>query len=77
MTGRPLTPGELAKLMGVDVKTVARWTDEGRISSYRTPGNQRRFTAEVVVDALVAGGCGRDDAEAMVAKVLRRQAGGS
>lgn len=40
---RLLTPGEVAHQFRVDPKTVARWAGKGRLSSIRTPGNQRRF----------------------------------
>ncbi len=51
---RLLKPGEVAKLMRVDPKTVARWTAAGRLSSVRTPGGQHRFK-EAEVLALLAG----------------------
>jgi len=40
---RLLTPGEVARLFGVDPKTVTRWAAAGRIGSMRTPGGHRRF----------------------------------
>lgn len=43
-----LTPGEVALLMRVDPKTVTRWAAAGRVSSVRTLGGHRRFTAAVV-----------------------------
>lgn len=49
-----LTPGEVAALFRVDIKTVARWAAEGRIGSIRTPGNHRRFR-ESEVHALLGG----------------------
>ncbi|WBB94224.1 BldC family transcriptional regulator [Verrucosispora sp. WMMC514] len=46
--GQLMTPGEVAALFRVDVKTVARWAKMGRLSSTRTLGGHRRyFTAEV------------------------------
>lgn len=38
-----LTPGEVAILLHVDVKTVGRWAREGKLATIRTPGNQRRY----------------------------------
>jgi excisionase family DNA binding protein len=38
-----LKPGEVARLLRVDPKTVSRWANDGRIPSLKTPGNQRRF----------------------------------
>lgn len=40
---RPLTPGQVARLFGVSVTTVASWADEGLIPHFKTPGGQRRF----------------------------------
>jgi len=38
-----LRPEEVAELFGVDVRTVARWADEGKLCSARTLGGHRRF----------------------------------
>ena len=35
--------GTAALLLGVSVDTMRRWEAEGRITSTRTPGNQRRY----------------------------------
>ena len=43
-----LSPGEVAKLLRVDPKTVSRWATEGKLRSIRTPGGHRRFFAEDV-----------------------------
>jgi excisionase family DNA binding protein len=32
-----------AKIVGVSENTLRRWADDGRIATFRTPGNQRRF----------------------------------
>lgn len=40
---RPLTTADVAELFGVDVKTVARWANEGRLPHFRTPGGHARF----------------------------------
>ena len=45
---RPLSPGQVAKLFGVSVTTVANWADEGRIPHFKTPGGQRRFRLQDV-----------------------------
>lgn len=39
-----LTPGEVAELLRVDPKTVARWAQAGMLASVRTPGGHRRFS---------------------------------
>lgn len=55
MTGRLLTPSEVAKALRVDPKTVTRWAKAGKISSVRTPGGHHRFR-KVEIDAILAGG---------------------
>lgn len=43
-----LTTSGVARRLGVSVGTVRRWADHGHLTSYRTPGGQRRFSAEDV-----------------------------
>ena len=50
-----MTPGELAKILRVDPKTVTRWGAAGRIRSIKTPGGHRRFY-RADVEALLGGG---------------------
>ena len=38
-----LTPGEVAKMFGVDPKTVTSWAKRGRLTSVRTLGGHRRY----------------------------------
>jgi putative resolvase len=45
--------GEAAALLGVSVKTVRRWVDNGYLACVRTPSNQRRFR-RADVEALLA-----------------------
>lgn len=45
---RLLTPGEVAKLLRVDPKTVTRWAAAGKIPAITTPGGHRRFRESVV-----------------------------
>jgi len=40
--------GEVARLFGVNVTTVARWADEGLLPHIKTPSGQRRFRREDV-----------------------------
>lgn len=42
MTERIYTTVDLAKVCKVSLRTVIRWVDEGRLSSFRTPGGHRR-----------------------------------
>ncbi|MEV8636482.1 BldC family transcriptional regulator [Streptosporangium sp. NPDC051023] len=54
-TERLLTPAEVARMFRVDPKTVNRWAREGRLTSTRTPGGQRRYR-KGEVQALLNGG---------------------
>ena len=40
---RYVSIGEAAQILGVSVSTLRRWDREGKISSTRTSGNQRRY----------------------------------
>ena len=54
MNDKLLTPGEVAKLFRVDVKSVARWAARGLIPSIKTPGGHRRFKESEIL-ALIKG----------------------
>lgn len=48
MTTKPaaselLTPSEVARLFGVDAKTVTRWATDGKLPCIRTLGGHRRY----------------------------------
>lgn len=43
-----LTPGEVAKLFGVDPKTVTRWASAGKLTPQRTLGGHRRYRSTEV-----------------------------
>jgi excisionase family DNA binding protein len=49
-----LPPREVARLLGVDPKTVSRWAETGKIPSIKTPGGHRRYRKSVV-DAILNG----------------------
>ena len=49
-----LPPGEVAKLLGVDPKTVTRWAEKGMLPHIRTPGGHRRFRKSAV-DKILSG----------------------
>lgn len=38
-----LALGEASRLLGVDPDTLRRWSDEGRVPAFTTPGGHRRF----------------------------------
>lgn len=45
---RFLTPGEVARLVGVSPTTVTRWAREGKLRCRTTLGGHRRFEPSVV-----------------------------
>jgi excisionase family DNA binding protein len=49
---RLLTPAEVAGVFRVDVKTVTRWANAGRLTSIRTLGGHRRFREDEIVAVL-------------------------
>lgn len=49
-----LTTGEVARLLGVSPRTVARWASEGRIAYVVTLGGHRRFARSVVEQTRVS-----------------------
>ncbi len=56
-SGKPgegwLSLGRACQVLGVNVTTLRRWADEGRVRTFRTPGGHRRF-AEADIRALLA-----------------------
>lgn len=43
-----LTPTLVARIFHVDVKTVTRWAETGKLTTIRTVGGHRRFYAAEV-----------------------------
>ncbi len=43
-----LSTSEAARALGVSIGTIRRWSDMGSLRAYRTPGGQRRFSAEEI-----------------------------
>lgn len=52
---RLMHPYEVARLAGVDPKTVTRWAKAGKLPSIRTLGGHRRYKESVVREALGLG----------------------
>ncbi len=46
MSERLYTTVDVAKVCKVSLRTVIRWVDEGKLSSFRTPGGHRRVREE-------------------------------
>ncbi|MCW3038102.1 MAG: helix-turn-helix protein [Solirubrobacterales bacterium] len=45
-----LTTSQAARHLGVSLSTVRRWSDQGHLVGYRTPGGQRRFSIQQLDD---------------------------
>jgi len=43
-----LSTSQAARELGVSLGTVRRWADLGYLRAYRTPGGQRRFSADQI-----------------------------
>ena len=43
-----LSTSQAAHALGVSLGTIRRWSDMGYLESYRTPGGQRRFSADQI-----------------------------
>ena len=54
--------GDVARLLGVSGNTVRRWTDDGVLTSYRSPGGHRRYLRDEVMAAMAAGRTGGGEA---------------
>lgn len=50
-----LTPGEVARLFGVNPKTITRWAIAGKLRAIRTLGGHRRYRASEVHELLARG----------------------
>ena len=51
------TSSQAARYLGVSLATVRRWSNNGYLHGYRTPGGQRRFSREQLdgfLDSLAA-----------------------
>lgn len=51
-TSQLLMPGEVARLLGVNPKTVARWAKSGQLPCIRTLGGHRRFPAKAIYELI-------------------------
>ena len=43
-------PNQFAEMLGVSVKTLQRWDNDGRLIANRTPTNRRFYTHEQYVE---------------------------
>ena len=49
-------PGEFAKLIGVHIKTLQKWDNEGKLKAHRTPTNRRFYTHQQYITYMNNGG---------------------
>jgi excisionase family DNA binding protein len=52
-----LTLGQAARYLGVAQSTIRKWSDQGRLTAFYTPGGHRRYRQRDL-DAFVAGSAG-------------------
>ena len=45
-----ITPDKAAEMLGVEPRTIARWSDQGELSPQKTRGGQRRYDRDEVRD---------------------------
>jgi len=43
-------PNEFAELVGVSVKTLQRWDNDGKLKAYRSPSDRRYYTHRQYMD---------------------------
>ncbi|MGH3081132.1 MAG: response regulator [Gaiellaceae bacterium] len=59
-----LTLGQAARFLGVAQSTIRKWSDQGRLPAFYTPGGHRRYRLRDL-DAFVAGSAGGSPAPRM------------
>src|SRR5207302_4459171 len=57
-----LTLGQAAKYLGVAQSTIRKWSDQGRVPAFYTPGGHRRFRRGDLETFLARSGPGRQQA---------------
>ncbi len=62
-----LTPSEVARLFGVNPKTVTRWAEAGKLHAVWTIGGHRRYRASEVYALLEGNAPGRQGVQEPVA----------
>jgi excisionase family DNA binding protein len=64
-----LSTSQAAEALGVSLGTIRRWSDMGYLESYRTPGGQRRFSAEQIDQFLTRLQRGPNTAQERAARI--------
>jgi excisionase family DNA binding protein len=60
------SPGEVARILAANPKTVSRWWRNGRLRAVTTPGGHHRIPAEALIELLYASGIDEPTARAML-----------
>ena len=60
--GEWLTLGQAARFLGVAQSTIRKWSDQGRVPAFYTPGGHRRFRRGDLESFLARSGPGRQQA---------------
>ncbi len=59
------TTNDVAKILRVDKSTVKRWTDEGKLQCFRTPGGHRKFRSEDLYNFIAENNYGNDSLQSL------------
>ncbi|MFZ4619605.1 MAG: helix-turn-helix domain-containing protein [Bacteroidota bacterium] len=54
------TTHDVANILRVDKSTIKRWTDEGKLRCFRTPGGHRKFRSDDVYDFITSNNYGKE-----------------
>src|ERR1700722_11271946 len=61
-----LTVGQAAKFLGVAQSTIRKWSDQGRVPAFYTPGGHRRYRRGDLESFIDRSGPGRRDSGPLV-----------
>lgn len=59
------TTHDVANILRVDKSTIKRWTDEGKLKCFRTPGGHRKFRSEDVYEFITVNHYGEETKQAL------------
>ena len=58
------TTNDVANILRVDKSTIKRWTDEGKLKCFRTPGGHRKFRSDDVYEFITSNNYGKETLQA-------------
>jgi len=59
-------PNEFAEMIGMSVKTLQRWDDNGKLKAFRTPTNRRYYTHQQYVEYIGKTICDKDSRKTII-----------